>query len=155
MLEMPDAAFEAALDAATGGAAGTLKLGGPRVGWPLQLGRAERVCGPGWVLVGDAAHTVHPLSGQGLNLGLGDVEALVQVIAGREPWRALSDEKLLRRYARARAVPVLAMQQLTDGLLHLFAHEAPALRELRNHGLNLVNHLTPLKRWLTGRALGT
>ncbi|WP_157263583.1 FAD-dependent monooxygenase [Azohydromonas aeria] len=152
--QLSDADFDAALNEATGGAAGTLRLEGPRVGWPLQLGRAERVCGPGWVLVGDAAHTVHPLSGQGLNLGLGDVEALVNVIAQRESWRPLSDEKLLRRYARERAVPVLAMQQLTDGLLHLFAHDAPVLRELRNHGLNLVNQISPLKRWLAGRALG-
>jgi 2-polyprenyl-6-methoxyphenol hydroxylase-like FAD-dependent oxidoreductase len=152
---LSDADFEAALDEASGGAAGHLKLGGPRVGWPLQLSRAQQLCGPGWVLLGDTAHTVHPLSGQGLNLGLGDVQALVQVIAQREPWRPLSDEKLLRRYARARAVPTLAMQQLTDGLLHLFEHDTPVLRELRNHGLNLVNHLTPLKRWLAGRALGT
>ncbi|NML15110.1 FAD-dependent monooxygenase [Azohydromonas caseinilytica] len=155
MQALPDAEFEAALNEACGAAAGHLALSGPRVGWPLQLSRAERVCGPGWVLVGDAAHVVHPLSGQGLNLGLGDVEALARVIAERESWRPLSDEKLLRRYARARAVPTLAMQQLTDGLLHLFEHDTPVLRELRNRGLNLVNQLTPLKRWLAGRALGT
>jgi 2-polyprenyl-6-methoxyphenol hydroxylase-like FAD-dependent oxidoreductase len=155
MQQLSDADFEAALNEASGGAAGQLKLDGPRVGWPLQLSRAQRVCGPGWVLLGDTAHTVHPLSGQGLNLGLGDVEALAQVIAQRESWRPLSDEKLLRRYARQRAVPTLAMQQLTDGLLHLFEHDTPVLRELRNHGLNLVNNLTPLKRWLAGRALGT
>ena len=155
MQALSDAGFEAALNEATGAAAGLLKLDGPRVGWPLQLSRAERLCGPGWVLLGDSAHTVHPLSGQGLNLGLGDVEALALVIAQRESWRPLSDEKLLRRYVRARAVPTMAMQQLTDGLLHLFEQDTPVLRELRNHGLNLVNHLTPLKRWLAGRALGT
>lgn len=155
MLKLSDTDFEAALNEATSGVAGALKLSASRAAWPLMLGQADRVCGPGWVLLGDAAHVVHPLAGQGLNLGLGDVEALARVVAQREPWRALSDEKLLRRYARERAAPTLAMAQLTDGLLHLFAHDAPLLRELRNHGMTLVNGLTPLKRWLAGRALGT
>jgi 2-polyprenyl-6-methoxyphenol hydroxylase-like FAD-dependent oxidoreductase len=105
------------------------------------------------VLLGDAAHVVHPLAGQGLNLGLGDVRALAQVIAAREPWRSLGDEKLLQRYARQRAMPTLAMGQLTDGLLHLFASDVPVLRELRNRGLNLVNGLPPLKRLLASFAL--
>jgi len=96
---------------------------------------------------------VHPLAGQGLNLGLADVAALARVIAAREPWRSLGDEKLLRRYARERELPNWAMGQVTDGLLQLFAHQAPALRELRNRGMTLVNHLGPVKRWLTARAL--
>jgi 2-polyprenyl-6-methoxyphenol hydroxylase-like FAD-dependent oxidoreductase len=107
------------------------------------------------VLLGDAAHVVHPLAGQGLNLGLADVAALVAVIRDREPWRPLGDEKLLRRYARERAAPTWAMGQVTDGLLRLFSEEAPALRELRNRGLTLVNQLSPLKRWLTTRALNS
>jgi 2-polyprenyl-6-methoxyphenol hydroxylase-like FAD-dependent oxidoreductase len=118
-----------------------------------MLARAERVCGRGWVLLGDAAHLVHPLAGQGLNLGLADVTTLAKVIAAREPWRDLGDEKLLRRYERERLVPTWAMGQLTDGLLQLFSHPAPAARELRNRGLTLVNHLAPVKRWLTARAL--
>jgi 2-polyprenyl-6-methoxyphenol hydroxylase-like FAD-dependent oxidoreductase len=105
------------------------------------------------VLLGDTAHVVHPLAGQGLNLGLGDVAALVRVISGRETWRTLGDEKLLRRYARERAAPTWAMGQVTDGLLDLFSQQAPVLRELRNRGLGLVDRLPPLKRWLTARAL--
>jgi 2-polyprenyl-6-methoxyphenol hydroxylase-like FAD-dependent oxidoreductase len=155
LLACDAAAFEAALAEATGGAVGALKLASDRAAWPLMMARADRVCGPGWALVGDSAHVVHPLAGQGLNLGLADVAALVEVIGQREPWRALGDEKLLRRYARERAAPTWAMGQLTDGLLRLFSDDAPAVRELRNRGLTLVNKLSPLKRWLTARALNS
>ncbi len=147
------AAVEQALMLATGGAAGQLKLASERAAWPLILARADRWCGPGWVLLGDAAHVVHPLAGQGLNLGLADVSALLAVIAAREPWRTLDDEKLLRRYARERAAPTWAMGQVTDGLQRLFSTTTPGFAELRNRGLTLVNHLPPLKRWLAARAL--
>lgn len=153
LMDMPVAAFEQALADATHGAAGALTLCSERAAWPLTLARAEPVCGPGWALLGDAAHVVHPLAGQGLNLGLGDVRSLAQVIAEREPWRELGDPRLLQRYARRRAVPTLAMGQFTDGLLQLFASDAPVLRELRNRGLSLVNGLPPLKRLLASFAL--
>ena len=154
LMALPDAAFNAALMDATAGAAGELVLCGPRAQWPLALAQAEPMFGPGWVLVGDAAHLVHPLAGQGLNLGLGDVAVLASTLAAREPWRALGDAKLLARYARQRRAPVQAMAQLTDGLLRLFASRSPLLKELRNRGLTLVNHLPPIKRLLTGSALG-
>ena len=102
---MDAAAFEPALGDATGGAAGTLRLASERAAWPLALARAEPVCGPGWVLLGDAAHVVHPLAGQGLNLGLADVRALAEVLAAREPGARWATTALLRRYARARAGP--------------------------------------------------
>jgi 2-polyprenyl-6-methoxyphenol hydroxylase-like FAD-dependent oxidoreductase len=155
LLALEPAGFESALAEATGGAAGTLRLASPRAAWPLMLAQADPVCGPGWVLLGDCAHVVHPLAGQGLNLGLADVAALARVLRERERWRGLGDEKLLRRYARARELPTFAMAQVTDGLLHLFAHKAPAVRELRNRGLGLVNLLPPVKRWLASRALDT
>ena len=151
--QMPVADFEAALADATGGAAGPLQLASGMAAWPLALAQADRLCGAGWVLVGDAAHLVHPLAGQGLNLGLADVAALARVIAEREPWRALGDEILLRRYVRERALPTRAMALLTDGLLHLFAQPQPALRELRNRGMGLLNRMAPVKRFLTRRAL--
>ena len=149
------AAFEQALMQATGGNAGDLKLASERAAWPLQLGRADRWSGPGWALLGDAAHVVHPLAGQGLNLGLADVATLARLIAEREPWRPVGDERLLRRYARERAAPTWAMGEVTDGLLRLFSHDSSALRELRNRGLTLVNSFPPAKRWLASQALGS
>lgn len=152
-LQAPVAEFEQALQEATGGEVGPLRLDGERAAWPLALGHAEQVAGPGWALLGDAAHQVHPLAGQGLNLGLADVIVLADTLAARESWRSLGDEALLRRYARRRAWPTWAMAQVTDGLWHLFAQDNPGWRELRNRGLTLVNQLTPLKRWLARQAL--
>jgi 2-polyprenyl-6-methoxyphenol hydroxylase-like FAD-dependent oxidoreductase len=153
LLALSDSEFERALDEAAGGACGTLRLAAARAAWPLMIAQAEAWCGPGWVLLGDAAHVVHPLAGQGLNLGLADVATLARVIAGRESWRSLGDEKLLRRYVRERAGPTWAMGRLTDGLLNLFSSPQPGLQELRNRGMTLVNHVAPLKRWLVDRAL--
>ena len=153
LLALDAGGFERALTDATGGAAGALRLASERAAWPLMRAEASAWSGPGWVLLGDAAHVVHPLAGQGLNLGLADVAALAAVLAAREPWRGVGDARLLRRYARERLAPTRAMGQVTEGLLDLFAAKQPLLRELRNRGLTLVNHLPPLKRWLTARAL--
>ena len=153
MMALSPEAFEQALNDATGSAAGRLRLASPRADWPLMLARAEAVCGDGWVLVGDAAHVVHPLAGQGLNLGLADVVVLAEVLAARESWRPLGDARLLARYARERSLKVRAMGHVTDGLLHLFASPLPMVKELRNRGLTLLNAAAPLKRFLASRAL--
>jgi 2-polyprenyl-6-methoxyphenol hydroxylase-like FAD-dependent oxidoreductase len=153
LMQLDGTAFEGELNhAAAGGPAG-LQLTSERAAWPLALASASPVCGPGWVLIGDAAHVVHPLAGQGLNLGLGDVQALADTLCHREAWRALGDERLLHRYARTRAWPVWAMSRLTDALLHGFASDNPWLRELRNRGMGLVDRAAPLKRWLATQAL--
>jgi len=91
LLALDDAGFEAELMQATAGEGGALKLASARAAWPLMQAQANAWCGPGWVLLGDAAHVVHPLAGQGLNLGLGDVLALTRVIEARETWRELGD----------------------------------------------------------------
>ncbi|RZL11611.1 MAG: 2-octaprenyl-3-methyl-6-methoxy-1,4-benzoquinol hydroxylase [Rubrivivax sp.] len=163
LLALPAEAFEAALmqalsqsDAQVRANVGELKLASPLASWPLAMARADRWSGPGWVLLGDAAHQVHPLAGQGLNLGLADAEALATILAEArraEPWRSPGDERLLRRYARERWWPTQAMAGVTDGLLKLFAHDQSPLRELRNRGMGLLDQLPPVKRWLSSRAL--
>ena len=133
---------------------GNMRLISPRTSWPLALGSADHWVGPGWALAGDAAHTVHPLAGQGLNLGLADAASLCQVLAGREYWRGLGDEKLLRRYERARKAEVAAVGAVTDGLQLLFAQTQPAWQSVRNWGMNGFAANQPLKNWLTKRASG-
>ena len=135
---------------------GDLKLASEVASWPLSLARASRWAGPGWVLLGDAAHQVHPLAGQGLNLGLADVDTLLAVLTEAqrsEPWREPGDERLLQRYVRQREWPTRAMASVTDGMLHLFADSRAPLKTLRNVGMSAVERLGPLKQWLVGRAL--
>lgn len=135
---------------------GELRLSSAVASWPLSLARAERWVGPGWALLGDAAHQVHPLAGQGLNLGLADVDVLVRVLAEArqsEPWRDAGDERLLQRYVRQREWPTRAMASVTDGMLHLFADSRGPLKALRNVGMSAVERLGPVKQWLIGRAL--
>lgn len=154
-------AFAAALGQACGHALGGMQLSAERVVWPLQLARAKRWIGPmpgqarqSFALAGDAAHTMHPLAGQGLNVGLADAAALVQVIRQREFWRPLHDLKLLRRYERARQADVQAMGWVTDGLHRLFAQPGPLWQNLRNWGMRGFDHSGPLKHWMTQRAMG-
>ena len=154
LLAMDAAAFEAQLEAASHQALGKLDLASDRAAWPLQLARADRWCGPGWVLAGDAAHTVHPLAGQGLNLGLADASELTQVLHQREYWRGVGDSKLLRRYERARKADVLAMGAATDGLQQLFARQAQPWSLLRNWGMTGFDRSGPLKEWVARQAMG-
>jgi 2-octaprenylphenol hydroxylase len=104
-------------------------------------------------LIGDAAHAVHPLAGQGVNLGFQDVKALVETLADRSPVERPGDLRLLRRYARARREDVTAMQFVTDGLDKLFSSGKPGAFRLRNLGLNLVEHQPWAKAALARRAM--
>ena len=152
LLKMPAEQFCAALQAICGKETGGLQLTGERASWPLALSNADHWVGPGWALAGDAAHTVHPLAGQGLNLGLADASCLADVLAAREYWRALGDEKLLRRYERARKADVAAMGAVTDGLHNLFARTDDRLQMLRNWGMKGFSRSSLLKRWVTRQA---
>ena len=155
LLALPAAQFQARLEAACGRELGAMTLTTERMAWPLQRAQADRWCGPGWVLAGDAAHNVHPLAGQGLNLGLADAEELARVLHNREYWRSPGDEKLLRRYERARKADVLAMAFTTDGLQQLFAQPAEPWALLRNWGMRGFDRSGPVKRWVVRQAMGS
>ncbi len=135
-LDVP--AFESRVAEAGGRALGELELISARAYFPLRLIRVANPVAPGVALVGDAAHAVHPLAGQGVNLGFQDARVLAEVLATRSPLERPGDLRVLRRYARARREEVDAMQLVTHGLDRLFSAEAPAIRAARNLGLRLV-----------------
>ena len=154
LLALDAAAFAVELEKACGRQLGAMTLSTERAAWPLQLARASRWCGPGWALAGDAAHSVHPLAGQGLNLGLADAKSLADVLREREYWRGVDDLKLLRRYERSRKSDVLAMGAATDGLQQLFAHPQGPWALLRNWGMRGFEHSGPIKQWVARQAMG-
>lgn len=155
--------FAASLQSASQGALGALELIAERAAWPLQHAQADRWCGSlpaegktarSWVLAGDAAHNVHPLAGQGLNLGLADVQALAQGLHGRDYWRSVADLRVLRRYERERKAALLPMGMATDGLQQLFARNEGALKTLRNWGMKGFDASGPLKEFVARQAMG-
>ena len=144
---------------------GQLTLQGPRMAWPLQQAVAQRWCGPipgttqarthaSWVLAGDAAHNVHPLAGQGLNIGLADVQALARILQMREDWRSTGDLKLLRRYERERKAGLAPLGMAMDGLQQLFTRTEIPVQTLRNWGLRSFERSGLLKDWAARQAMG-
>ena len=158
LLEASPEVFANKLQQASENQFGRLTLSSERAAWPLQLALAPHWCGvsdgQAWVLAGDAAHTVHPLAGQGLNLGLADVRELASLIHGRDYWREVNDEKMLRRYERARKADVALMGAATDGLQQLFSRAGPQWRSVRNWGMNGFERSGLLKRWVVRQAMG-
>jgi ubiquinone biosynthesis UbiH/UbiF/VisC/COQ6 family hydroxylase len=154
LLSLDGDALARRVAARSGGILGNLAPLGIARGFPLRRLKVAHLVGPRLALVGDAAHVVHPLAGQGLNLGLADVSELLAVTAGREAFRDIGDAVTLRRYARQRAEPIGLMRVTTDGLARLFGIDDPLARRLRNGGMALVNQIGPLKRALIRQALG-
>jgi 2-polyprenyl-6-methoxyphenol hydroxylase-like FAD-dependent oxidoreductase len=157
LAESPEA-FCQQLQAASGNCLGQLTLSSERNAWPLQMARAQRWAGlhagKAWALAGDAAHNVHPLAGQGLNLGLADVAALAQVMHEREYWRSVGDEKLTRRYERSRKADVLTTGAAMDGLQQLFDRDGPGWQNVRNWGMKGFERSGLLKQWVARQAMG-
>jgi 2-polyprenylphenol 6-hydroxylase len=153
LLALEHAALAQRVAAAGGGALGKLELITPPAAFALAFLKLPMVVAHRFALVGDAAHGVHPLAGQGVNLGFGDAATLAAVLAGRGAIGDPGAPILLERYARQRAAPVLAMQTVTDGLARLFDLPAPWIRSLRNRGMSAVDAVGPLKRLLAQPAL--
>lgn len=151
---LPTTEFEQALAQAFEHQLGGVKLLGERASFPLVAQQAEHYCRDGVVLIGDAAHSIHPLAGQGVNLGFLDAAALVQALVAQRhaglPW---SHERAQRQYSRARRGHNSLMMHAMSGFDALFASELPALRVLRNRGMSLFDHSGLIKQRIAQTAL--
>jgi 2-polyprenyl-6-methoxyphenol hydroxylase-like FAD-dependent oxidoreductase len=137
---------------------GSLRLLNEAQSYPLRKLRAKHLIGPSQeprvVLVGDSAHVMHPLAGQGLNLGLRDILDFSEILSSKESFRELNDPVLLRRYERMRAGDVDGLIAVTHHLHQLFLNSATPVRWLRNLGLQIFNQQQGLKREFVSKALG-
>ncbi|MGE0153861.1 MAG: UbiH/UbiF/VisC/COQ6 family ubiquinone biosynthesis hydroxylase [Reyranellaceae bacterium] len=155
MLKLDAEAFGLEINRRFGDYLGKVTPVGGRWSFPLSLQLAERYTAERAVLVGDAAHGIHPIAGQGLNLGLRDAAALAQVLVDAARLGLdIGAADILSSYARWRRFDILTLAAVTDGLNRLFATDAPPLRLARDLGLGLVNRATPLKRVFMRHAMG-
>ncbi len=155
LMALDDAKFRVALGAASQQVLGAVLETTRRVSFPLALQHAERYVEPRFALAGDAAHVVHPLAGQGVNLGFGDAEALVGILAeARAAGRDIGGLRVLQRYQRARRVAVQDMIAVTDGLYRAYRLQQPAWNWLRQQGMRLAGAVAPARQLLVRRACG-
>lgn len=155
LMGLDDGAFCAALTQTSEKILGEILEVGPRGLFPLRLGHAETYIREGLALVGDAAHAIHPLAGQGVNLGFLDAATLAEVlIDARKAGRKIASQATLRRYERARKGANLGMLGAMDFFKRFFSNEILPLQLLRNLGLSLIDHAGPVKDQIMRRALG-
>jgi 2-polyprenylphenol 6-hydroxylase len=153
LMQLSEAEFSATISAAGHESLGALTLASERAQFPLKRVMAENWVAPGFALIGDAAHAIHPLAGQGANLGFADVAALVETLSTRSALSGIGDLALLRRYERARREDALAMGEITDGLRSLYLNPSSWARRARNQGLDLLNKLPMAKATLVGHVV--
>lgn len=152
---LPDAGYLAALRLRFGDFLGAVTLAGPRFRYPLSLSLAESFVAPRLALVGDAAHGVHPVAGQGLNLGLRDVGALAEVlVTAHRRGEDIGSATVLGDYQQWRRFDATALSLGMDALVRLFSNDNPLLRLGRDLGLGAVNRLGPLRRRFIREAAG-
>lgn len=132
---------------------GDMEVVTPAAAFPLRLLVLPQISAPRIALIGDAAHNMHPLAGQGVNTGFRDAQELAKTLLERGGCTDCGDAQLLRRYDRKRKEDIWSMQATTYGLKHLFNNDDPVLRKLRNIGMDATNRLTPLKKLLVQHAL--
>jgi len=155
LMALDDAAFNAELARAVELPADSIEAISRRFAFPLRQRHAMDYTAPGFALVGDAAHSIHPLAGQGANLGYGDVAVLLEELArARKLGLNPGDALVLGRYQRRRKVENLTMMAAMEGLKQLFGRDELPLRWLRNQGMNWLNQLAPLKNRLAAEAMG-
>ncbi len=155
LMALPEAAFAAELSARFGDFLGMVEPVAPRWSYPVGLMLAERYVDRRLALVGEAAHLIHPIAGQGLNLGIRDAAALAElVVDARRLGLDIGDDALLRRYQQWRRFDVVLLAAVTDGLNRLFSNTLAPLRLIRDLGLAAVDRLPPVKRFLMRDAMG-
>lgn len=157
LMSLDEEAFGERLTRASAGVLGRLRLTTSRAAFPLAAAYARRYTGARFALIGDAAHRIHPLAGQGINLGFLDADALATVLVAqhdRSRWADPGDELALRRFERARKGANLLTQGLMDVLHTLFTSETPMVTAVAARGLGFTDRLGPVKRWLGRAAMG-
>lgn len=155
LMALEDATFRAELEAAFDSNLGAIESVSRRAVFPLALSHAKQYVRERVALIGDAAHTVHPLAGQGVNLGFLDAAMLAEVLlAADEKHQDIGAYSVLRRFERARKADNLSMVTMTGGFRYLFSNRLPLVKELRNLGLDLADAATPLKNLIVRRASG-
>jgi 2-octaprenyl-6-methoxyphenol hydroxylase len=156
LVALPDAEFAVELHARFGDFLGAIEPVGPRWAYPLSLMQAERYIAQRLALVGEAAHVIHPIAGQGLNVGIRDVAALAEaIIDARRLGLDIGDDSVLERYQRWRRLDAVLLTGVTDGLNRLFSNTIAPVKLVRDLGLAAVNRMPPLKRLLMQHAMGT
>lgn len=155
MLELSEDELLQEITQRAGDHLGDISLAGPRFAYPLKLIRAESCIAPRVALIGDAAHAIHPIAGQGVNLGYRDVAVIAELIIERARLGLdIGSDALLSRYAGWRRVDVGSMAAATHGLNRLFSNNVLPLRLARDAGLSMVNELLPLKQFFMRHAMG-
>jgi 2-octaprenyl-6-methoxyphenol hydroxylase len=156
LMRLDQEGFRAELARRFGDFLGRVEVEGPRWAYPLAFMHAESYVAPRLALVGDAAHVIHPIAGQGLNLGIRDVAALAEcIVEQRRLGLDIGSGETLQRYERWRRFDNVALAAVTDGLNRLFSNAIPPVKLVRDVGLAAVNVMPPLKRLFMRHAMGT